>query len=41
MATPFSFKNSGNELVGQLQNTGIFVQENGQVGTLQQVDLVT
>ncbi len=41
VATPFSVKNGANELVGQLQSTGIFVQENGQVGTLQQVDLVT
>lgn len=40
VATPFSVTNSENELLGQVRNSGIFVQENGVVGTLQQVDLV-
>jgi hypothetical protein len=40
VATPYSVKNGENDLLGQVQTTGIFVQENGGVGTLQQVDLV-
>ncbi len=40
IATPFSVKNSANDTVGQIQSTGIFVQENGLVGTIQQLDLV-
>jgi hypothetical protein len=39
-ATPFSLKNDENELAGQVRSTGIFLQENGAVGTLQQIDLV-
>ncbi len=40
VATPFSMKNEDNTLAGQVRSTGIFLQENGTVGTLQQVDLV-
>ena len=40
VATPFSVKNVENQLVGQVRNTGVFLQENGSVGTLQQIDLV-
>ena len=39
-ATPFSMKNADNSLAGQVRSTGIFLGENGTVGTLQQVDLV-
>ena len=39
-ATPFSLKNADNTLAGQVRSTGIFLGENGTVGTLQQVDLV-
>jgi hypothetical protein len=39
-ATPFSLKNDENELAGQVRSSGIFLQENGAVGTLQQIDLV-
>jgi hypothetical protein len=40
VATPFSVKDEQNALLGQVRSTGIFLQENGTVGTLQQVDLV-
>jgi hypothetical protein len=39
--TPFSLKNSENELEGQVKSTGVFLKESGGVGTVQQVDLVT
>lgn len=38
--TLFSMKDSQNNLLGELQSTGLFVRENGGVGTVQQVDLV-
>jgi hypothetical protein len=41
VTTPFSVKDTQNNLIGQVRTSGIFVQENGVVGTLQQVDLVT
>jgi hypothetical protein len=40
VATPFSIKNGENELAGQIRSTGVFLQENGTAGTLQQIDLV-
>jgi hypothetical protein len=40
VATPFSIKDSSNELQGQVRSTGIFLQEAGGVGTIQQLDLV-
>jgi hypothetical protein len=39
-ATLFSMKDSENNLLGQVQSTGIFLSENGGVGTVQQIDLV-
>lgn len=39
VVTPFEFKNSGNDLQGQLKSTGIFIREDGTAGTVQQVDL--
>ncbi|OEH86488.1 hypothetical protein BHU72_12805 [Desulfuribacillus stibiiarsenatis] len=39
--TPFDFKDSNQQLQGQLSRTGIFVNKNGTVGTVQQVDLAT
>lgn len=39
VATPFDVKTSNNELQGQIRSSGIFLQENGQAGTLQQIDL--
>lgn len=39
IATSFSLKNDQNQLQGQVQTSGIFLRENGLVGTVQQVDL--
>ncbi len=39
VATPFDIKDSSNALQGQIRSSGIFLQENGGVGTVQQVDL--
>lgn len=36
----FSVKNQENQLLGQYQKAGIFVKEDGTVGTVQQVDFV-
>ncbi|NLW48815.1 MAG: hypothetical protein GXY86_15990 [Firmicutes bacterium] len=36
----FSVKNQENQLLGQYQKAGIFVREEGTVGTMQQVDFV-
>lgn len=38
-ATPFDLKDSRNALLGQIRSSGIFLQENGVAGTIQQVDL--
>lgn len=40
-ATPFTLNNASNELQGQVGETGIYAREDGSVGTMQQVDLVT
>ena len=40
VATPFSVKDSDNELLGQVRASGIALMESGQVVTMQQVDLV-
>ncbi|MDE1546971.1 VCBS repeat-containing protein [Dechloromonas agitata] len=39
IATPFDIKNNDNQLLGQIRNSGIFLQENGTAGTIQQIDL--
>ncbi|MBU1418739.1 MAG: hypothetical protein KKI15_09640 [Proteobacteria bacterium] len=39
-ASLFSLKDSQNSLLGQVQSTGIFLNENGLAGTIQQIDLV-
>lgn len=39
VATPFDLKDSSNTLQGQIRSSGIFLQEDGRVGTLQQIDL--
>lgn len=36
----FSLKDTGNKLLGEVKSTGIYVNENGTVGTVQQLDLV-
>ncbi|MCP3930244.1 MAG: hypothetical protein GY705_14215, partial [Bacteroidetes bacterium] len=40
IATPFSLKNEENELLGQIRTSGVFLSDEGRVGTIQQVDLV-
>lgn len=37
--TPFDVKNGSNDLLGQIRSSGVFLRENGGVGTVQQVDL--
>ncbi len=37
--TPFAVKDGNNQLLGEIKATGIYIQENGKVGTVQQVDL--
>lgn len=37
--TPFDLKDSSNALQGQIRSTGVFLQEDGKAGTMQQVDL--
>ncbi|MET0068074.1 MAG: hypothetical protein ABW076_17140 [Candidatus Thiodiazotropha sp.] len=38
--TPFLLKNAANETLGQFRQSGVYLTEEGQVGSLQQVDLV-
>lgn len=38
-STGFSIKNSQNQLYGQIKSTGLFLNENGSAGTVQQIDL--
>lgn len=37
--TPFAVKDADNNLLGQVQASGVFLNENGSVGSLQQIDL--
>ncbi len=37
--TPFAIKDDNNKLLGQVRATGIYLNENGTVGTVQQLDL--
>lgn len=39
IATPFDLKTDANELLGQIRSSGIFLQEDGAAGTIQQIDL--
>ena len=39
-ATLFALKDEANDLRGQVQSTGVFLGKNGEVGTVQQIDLV-
>jgi hypothetical protein len=39
VATPFDLKNASNELQGLVRSSGIFLHEQGNVGTIQQIDL--
>lgn len=38
--SPFLLKNADNQLQGQVKNTGIYLREDGGVGTVQELDLV-
>jgi len=38
-ATPFELKNGSNDSLGTIRSGGVYLNENGSVGTLQQVDL--
>ncbi|MBL8394023.1 MAG: VCBS repeat-containing protein [Candidatus Accumulibacter sp.] len=39
LATPFDLRSPSNETLGQIRSSGILLQENGAVGSLQQIDL--
>lgn len=39
ISTPFSVNSAGNANLGQVRSSGIYLNENGSTGTLQQVDL--
>ena len=39
IATPFNIKDTSNALQGQIRTSGIYLQEDGQAGTIQQIDL--
>ncbi|MBV2090635.1 MAG: hypothetical protein KUF72_07080 [Candidatus Thiodiazotropha sp. (ex Ctena orbiculata)] len=38
--TPFLLKDADNETLGQIRQTGVYLSEDGETGTLQQLDLV-
>ena len=38
-STPFDLRNEKNQLDGQVKSSGIYINENGSVGTVQQIDL--
>ena len=40
LSSNFDLRGNSNELKGQISNTGVFLQENGIPGTIQQLDLV-
>ncbi len=37
--TDFGLKNSGNEALGEIKKTGIYLNENGSAGTIQHIDI--
>jgi len=39
--TPFDIKNSNNEMQGRVVASGFFLKESGEVGTVQQIDMVS
>jgi hypothetical protein len=39
VSTPFSIKDANNDLQGQVRSSGVYLQENGGVGSIQQIDL--
>ncbi len=38
-ATDFTQKGTGGQTLGAIRNTGVFLYENGNVGTVQHVDI--
>ena len=40
VASPFDMKDGQNQLQGQVRSSGLWVSESGQVGSMQQIDLV-
>jgi hypothetical protein len=40
VATPFSLKTDDNALLGQVRSSSVYLNENGTVGSVQQIDLV-
>jgi hypothetical protein len=39
VATPFDIRDGGNQTLGQIRSSGVFLQESGGVGSMQQIDL--
>lgn len=39
LSSPFDLKTPENQLLGHIRSSGIFLQENGSAGTMQQIDL--
>ena len=39
VASPFALKDAANDTLGDIRSTGLYLQENGTAGTVQQVDL--
>lgn len=39
VATPFDIKDDANRMQGQVRDSGVFLQEDGKAGTIQQIDL--
>ena len=39
-ASPFAITDQDNNVMGRVRSSGVFIRENGSVGTIQQVDLV-
>ncbi len=39
VATPFDLRTANNELLGEVRTSGVFLQEDGRAGTMQQIDL--
>lgn len=40
LSTPFQLKDEGNALLGQVRSSGLYLEESGAPGTIQQIDLV-
>jgi len=38
--TPFTIKDESNQLLAQVRDSGLFLEEDGGVGSVQQVDLM-